>query len=147
MKRCLYLYLLVLQCWAGSAFAADALQKNKNESNSVKVETLMKTTQSWDGVDYGPYPIGHPELSILKIEIPPNTTLPWHTHPMPNAAYVVRGSLTVETQSGQKLLLSEGDTLPETVDTVHRGTSGSQAVELIVFYAGVKGQSLNGPGH
>ena len=66
---------------------------------------------------------------------------------MPNAAYVVRGSLTVETQSGQKLLLSEGDTLPETVDTVHRGTSGSQAVELIVFYAGVKGQSLNGPGH
>lgn len=147
MSRFLCLFLFAAQCWTGSAVAADVIQKQNNESHGVKVETLMKTTQSWDGVDYKAYPSGRPELTILNIEIPPNTTLPWHTHPMPNAAYVVKGNLTVETQSGRELTLSEGDTLPETVDTVHRGTSGSEPVKLIVFYAGVKGQPLSGPGH
>ncbi|HCN70385.1 MAG TPA: cupin [Pusillimonas sp.] len=147
MSRLVGIFLVATQCWVGAAFAGEALQEQTEAGNKVKVQTLMKTTQSWDGVAYENYSSGRPELSILKIEIPPNTTLPWHTHPMPNAAYVVNGTLTVETESGRKLILAKGDTLPETVDTVHRGTSGSEAVELIVFYAGVKGQPLNGPGH
>ncbi|MAK55681.1 MAG: cupin [Pusillimonas sp.] len=146
MNRFFIVCAIAAQCWVGSAVAADALQ-TKQAANSVKVETLMKTAQSWDGVNYRAYPSGQPELSILKIIIPPKTTLPWHTHPMPNAAYVVRGHLTVETKSGQTLSLHQGETLPETVDTVHRGTSGPETVELIVFYAGVEGQPLNGPGH
>ncbi len=110
---------------------------------SVVVETLLKTSKSWDGTPYGPYPSGTPEVTILKIVIPPHATLPWHTHPMLNAAYVLSGELTVETQDGKKRPLKAGDVLPESVGVVHRGYTGDHPVTLIVFYAGAQGMKLN----
>lgn len=112
------------------------------EKPSVQAETLLKSSESWDGTPYQSYPLGPPELTVLKITIPPHTALPWHTHPMPNAAYVVTGELVVETATGGKKVLKPGQTLPEMVGTVHRGISGDDAVTLIVFYAGTKGMDL-----
>ena len=119
-----------------AAAAADAL--------AVKAETLLNTSQSWDGTAYEMYPTGRPELTLLRLTIAPNTTLPWHTHPMPNAAYVVSGELLVEKQEGgaQKRLVA-GDVLPEVVNIRHRGVSGDAGVVLIVFYAGTKGMKLS----
>ena len=110
----------------------------------VTVETLMKTGASWDGTAYQAYPAGSPELTVLKISIAPNTALPWHTHPMPNAAYVVSGELLVEKQEGgaTKRLVA-GDVLPEMVQSRHRGVTGAAGVVLIVFYAGTKGMPLS----
>lgn len=122
--------------WVGLVHAADG--------PAVRIETLMKTEKSWDGVSYQAYPSGSPELTVLKIVIPPYTALPWHTHPMPNAAYVLSGELTVEKQgSKEKRVLIPGQVLPEMVGTVHRGVTGEKQVELIVFYAGVKGMPLS----
>lgn len=110
----------------------------------VAVETLLKTGASWDGVPYKAYPAGSPELTVLKITIPPRTALPWHTHPMPNAAYVASGDLTVEKEEGGKTIhLVAGDVLPEMVDARHRGVTGDAGVVLIVFYAGTKGMPLS----
>lgn len=111
---------------------------------SVKVEQLLKTTHSWDGAPYDPYPAGQPEITVLKIIIPANTALNWHTHPMPNVAYVLSGELLVETRDGKhKITLKAGEILPEVVQTEHRGTSGNKPVELIVFYAGGAGMPLS----
>lgn len=114
------------------------------DAPAVKVETLLNASQSWDGTAYEMYPAGRPELTVLRLTIAPNTTLPWHTHPMPNAAYVVSGELLVEKQEGgaQKRLVA-GDVLPEMVNTKHRGVSGDAGVVLIVFYAGTKGMKLS----
>jgi len=110
----------------------------------VKAETLLNTSQSWDGTAYENYPTGRPELTVLRMTIAPNTTLPWHTHPMLNVAYVVSGELLVEKQEGgaQKRLVA-GDVLPEMVNIRHRGVSGAAGVVLIVFYAGTKGMKLS----
>lgn len=110
----------------------------------VTVETLIKTGSSWDGATYQAYPAGPPELTVLKISIAPNTALPWHTHPMPNATYVVSGELLVEKQEGgaTKRLVA-GDVLPEMVQASHRGVTGAAGVVLIVFYAGTKGMPLS----
>lgn len=111
---------------------------------AVQAETLMRTGSSWDGVAYKSYPSGQPELTVLKITIAPHTSLPWHTHPMPNAAYVLSGEITVEKkENGQKKVLSAGQVLPEMVNELHRGTTGDQPVELIVFYAGTKDMPLS----
>jgi quercetin dioxygenase-like cupin family protein len=81
-------------------------------------------------------------MTLLKIKIPPHTTLPWHTHPMPNVAYVVSGSLEVENADGsQHRTISAGEVLPEMVNGVHRGKTGDAAAELLLFYAGADGQS------
>src|SRR5690606_2368380 len=104
---------------------------------TIQAETLLKSDSSWDGAAYAAYPEGRPELTVVKLTIPPHTTLPWHTHPMPNAAYVVSGQLVVEKQAdGQKRTLGAGQVLAEMVDTPHRGVTGDEPVVLIVFYAG-----------
>ena len=113
-------------------------------ASGVQSTVLLKSSSSWDGVPYGAYPAGLPELTVLNIKIPANTALNWHEHPMPNAAYVVSGDLTVETrESGQSILLKSGDVLPEMVNRQHRGVTGNTAVELVVFYAGTLGMPLS----
>jgi quercetin dioxygenase-like cupin family protein len=53
---------------------------------------------------------------------------------MPNAAYVLSGSLTVEKKSpGQKKTLHEGDVLAETVNIMHRGYTGKQGAVLMAY--------------
>ncbi|MDN7169063.1 hypothetical protein NID81_36875 [Paraburkholderia aspalathi] len=59
---------------------------------------------------------------------------------MPNAAYVLSGELTIENRDGTlHKHLKTGDVLPEMVNTIHRGITGDASVELIVFYAGMRG--------
>ena len=116
------------------------------EASGVKVDVLMQSTTSWDSVPYPAYPTGQTELTMLKITIAPHTTLPWHTHPMPNAAYVLSGELTVEkAEGGLKRQLVAGDVLPETVNSTHRGHTGDQPVVLLVFYAGAQRVPLSRP--
>lgn len=112
----------------------------------VQSQTLLSTGSSWDGAPYTAYPSGQPQLSVLKITIPPHTSLKWHTHPMPNAAYIVSGEITVEEKDGgKKRHFTAGQVVPETVNTIHRGVSGDKPVVLIVFYAGTKGMPLSQP--
>jgi monofunctional chorismate mutase len=108
----------------------------------IKSETLLRTSSSWNGALYQAYSKGTPELSVLKIRIPSHQKLPWHTHPMPNVAFILSGEITVEDPSGKQRHFLAGEALPETVNTVHRGVAGEQPVVLLVFYAGVKGMPL-----
>jgi hypothetical protein len=39
-------------------------------------ETLLQTTQSWNGKPYTHYPTGQPQLTTLKVTIAPHTSLP-----------------------------------------------------------------------
>jgi hypothetical protein len=54
----------------------------------IKVEQVLQTTQSWDNSPYTSYPAGQPQLTVLRITIPPNTALPWHHHPVISVGYV-----------------------------------------------------------
>ena len=110
----------------------------------VQVETLLQSSSSWDGVPYQYYPNSPPELTVLKITIPANTELPWHTHPMPSVAYVLSGKLTVELQeNGEKKTLTTGQVLPDVIEKIHRGVTGDTPAVLIVFYAGTNGMPLS----
>lgn len=115
----------------------------ENRQPAVQSETLMQTGSSWDGEPYKSYPSGRPELSILKITLAPNTELEWHSHPVPNGAYIVSGELTLERKKdGKKRHFVAGQAVSETVDTFHRGLAGNEPVVLIVFYAGSPGVPL-----
>lgn len=117
---------------------------NTDKKTGIEKEVLLQSSSSWDGTPYASYPQGSPELTLLKLKIPANTELKWHTHPIPNAAYILAGELTVEARdSGQTRVLKQGQTLAEMVNTVHRGKTGDSPVELIVFYAGSQGIALS----
>src|SRR5215470_1870825 len=115
----------------------------ENRQRDVQSEILLRTGSSWDGEPYKSYPSGQPELTILKITLAPHTKLEWHSHPIPNAAYLVSGELTLERKKdGKKQRFAAGQALSETVDTLHRGVAGDEPVVLIVFYAGNSGTPL-----
>jgi quercetin dioxygenase-like cupin family protein len=114
-----------------------------NIEHSITSEVILQSTSAWDGTPYGAYPKGQPELTVLKITVPAHGELPWHTHPMPNAAYVVSGEITIEEQDGSARHFSAGQVIAETVDTFHRGVVGNDPAVFIVFYPGVTGMPLS----
>jgi quercetin dioxygenase-like cupin family protein len=109
-------------------------------------ETLLQTTQSWNGKPYIHYPTGEPQLTTLKVTIAPRTSLPWHSHPIPNAVYVLSGTLTLHDKaSGKTLVVHQGQAVGESVDDVHRGEAGDEPVVLLITYAGTPGVPTSVP--
>jgi quercetin dioxygenase-like cupin family protein len=109
-------------------------------------ETLLQTTQSWNGKSYTHYPSGQPQLTTLKVTIAPHTSLPWHSHPIPNAVYVLSGTLTLHDRaSGKTLVVHQGQAVAESVDDVHRGEAGDQPAVLLITYAGTPGVPTSVP--
>ncbi len=114
----------------------------------AKTETtvLLQSASSWNDVAYKAYPMGRPQLTTLRIVIPPHSALPWHVHAMPNAAYVLSGALTVEDRAtGAKATFHAGEAFAECVGVVHRGVTGDEPAVLIVTYSGAPGQALSTP--
>lgn len=142
MKYSIMAATILLAATCGLVNAADTATSD----HTVKVETLVHSDKAWNGTPYERYGAGHPELTVLRMHIPAHTTLPWHTHPMPNAAYIISGHLTIEDKvTGQKKRYNAGEALPESVDTVHRGMTDSEDVIVVVTYAGTPGTPLSVP--
>lgn len=113
------------------------------ESNNVTADVLAKASASWDGTDLPNYPKGKPEITILRVKIPPKSQLPLHEHPVINAGVLLKGELTVVTEDKETLHLKAGDSIIEVVNKWHYGKNeGNEAAEIIVFYAGVQGSSI-----
>jgi quercetin dioxygenase-like cupin family protein len=120
-------------------------QDTRSASEVTAIE-VMRSSQAWNGERIECYPAGQPELTVMRLSLPANTSLPWHTHPMPNAAFVLSGTLIVEDkQSGEQQTFHAGQALNETVNSAHRGFTLDQPAELVITYAGVKGQELTEP--
>ena len=110
---------------------------------SIVSDVLVKSTHSWDGSQLPQYPEGQPEVTILKITIPAGAKIPLHQHPYINAGVLIKGELTVLTQTGDKLIITAGDQIVEVVNKWHKGqNSGNVPAEIIVFYAGIEGQPI-----
>jgi quercetin dioxygenase-like cupin family protein len=110
------------------------------EPNILKVDVLAKTSSSWDGRSLPNYEKGKPEITILRITIPPQIQLPLHKHPVINAGVLLKGELTVVTEDKETLHLKAGDSIVEVVNKWHYGKNeGNEPAEIMVFYAGIRG--------
>jgi quercetin dioxygenase-like cupin family protein len=135
MKQAAACFLLFFILAAGCTSS-----KHIHDVHSVQ---LIKSSESWNGDLLPPYKTGVPEITILKITVPPKITLPMHMHPVINAGVLLKGQLTVTTESGETLRLNPDDPIVEVVDTWHYGTNeGDEPCEIIVFYAGIKGEPI-----
>lgn len=125
--------------------SAAVLSTIQAQFNGPSVETARRTVllqkqDSWNGIRYKAYPKGQPELTMLKLTIAPHTALPWHSHPVPNAGYILSGSITVHDRlSGKTQTFHPGEAFAESVDTEHRGESGEEPTVLLITYAGAAG--------
>ncbi|OYY74824.1 MAG: cupin [Gammaproteobacteria bacterium 28-57-27] len=114
-----------------------------HDDNKIIVETLTKTSQSWDGETLPAYEAGQPEITMLKFTIPAKTRLKTHRHPFINAGILLKGELTVFTEDNKTLHLKAGDTIVELVNRWHYGANeGDEPAEIIIFYAGQQGMPI-----
>jgi quercetin dioxygenase-like cupin family protein len=134
---------------AGSLMATTSIviaQDTPAQVSTAQRETLLQTTQSWNGKPYTRYPTGKPQLTTLKVTIAPHTSLPWHSHPIPNVVYVLSGTLTLRDRaSGKTLVVHQGQAVGESVDDVHRGEAGDEPAVLLITYAGTPGVPTSVP--
>ncbi|MBM3245591.1 MAG: cupin domain-containing protein [Candidatus Omnitrophica bacterium] len=113
----------------------------------IETFQLVKSDTSWNGALLPAYPKGQPEITILRIVIPPGKSLDKHKHPVINAGVLLKGELTVRTEGGKVFYLKAGESIVEVVDTWHYGKNeGPEPAEIIVFYAGTKGAPVSVPG-
>jgi len=134
MKKLFFIVAIVLLV-SGYIFA--------EEPETTIVEELAKSSLSWNWGALPDYPVGTPEITILRITIPPNVKLPLHTHPVINAGVLLSGELTVITEDNAVLHLKAGEALIEVVNTWHYGINeGTEPAIIIVFYAGIVGQPI-----
>ncbi len=134
MKKFLFAVCLTLLL-SGNSWALD--------DSAVTVDVLAKAASSWNGETLPSYLTGQPEVTILKISIPPHIRLPLHQHPVINAGVLLKGALTVLTKDGKTLNIEAGDPIVEVVNTWHYGINeGNEPAEIIVFYAGIQGEPV-----
>jgi quercetin dioxygenase-like cupin family protein len=111
--------------------------------NSIVVEQLAKSSKSWDGEALPAYPVGRPEVTIMRIKIPAGAKLEMHHHPIINAGVLLAGELTVITENNKTHHLKTGDSIIELVGTKHYGKNeGTETAEIIVFYAGIENRPI-----
>ncbi|MCA8060759.1 cupin domain-containing protein [Burkholderia sp. AU31624] len=131
-------------CLGAVAITALSIASGARASEGgVEVTSLAHTSQSWDGADYTRYPEGTPLLDVQYVRIPAHTMLPWHSHGVVNAVYLLSGRLTVEKKNGEsRTTFTSGQVIADTVGTIHHGYTTDEPAEMVVFFAGAKGQPL-----
>ncbi|MBQ8096783.1 MAG: cupin domain-containing protein [Prevotella sp.] len=109
------------------------------EQQQVVSTELIRTSQSWDGVELPDYPQGRPELVAVKYVFPAGKKLGWHHHVAMNYGVLVQGELTIIGQDGKEKVVHEGEAVVEMVGTVHHGENrGTKPVILYMFYLSQK---------
>ena len=142
MKK-MYSWVLAATLLCGTTtYLTSCKEAKANEDNPVQKvtsEELIRTSQSWDGVELPDYLQGRPELVAVKYVFPAGQKLGWHHHPVMNYGILVQGELTIIGQDGKEKTVHEGEAVVEMVNTIHHGENrGSKPVILYMFYLSQK---------
>ncbi|MCL1127912.1 cupin domain-containing protein [Shewanella surugensis] len=121
------------------------IKKDELRTQVLTAELMIKTEKSWDGVLLPHYPSQQPEITVLRLTVPPKTRLPVHKHPLINIAYLTKGELTFFLEDDSKsITLKPGDVDIEVVKTWNYGVNnGDTPAELIAIYLGTKAIPLS----
>ena len=80
------------------------------------------------------------ETTYMKVEFEPNYEVARHTHPGPEASYVLEGELTLVLDGQEPKLLKAGDTTLFPPGLIHSGKVGPNGVKLLNSYVLEKGK-------
>ena len=118
----------------------------RSQYSGLNIKELLRTDTTSIGQKITYPDFADPEVTMLKITIPPGKSTGWHKHNIPVFAYVVKGTLTVELEDHQVEKFTEESTFAEVRDKYHNGTNMEDSdLVLIAIYMGGKGQKLSIP--
>ena len=133
-------FLMYLVLCFGLLFA----ESNPQYNQDIKVEKILKTDTTSIGQKISYLNTDNPEVTILKVTIPPGKETGWHKHVFPVFAYVENGALSVELENGKQVKFTKGSSFAEVINTFHDGKNeGNEDLVLIAFYLGEKDKPLS----
>lgn len=136
MNRLIFLVAVGL---CGMSWPAEAQEVRDGYRREIQVQPLLRTTTDAAGQPLVYPQTDQPQITAVKVEIPPGAQTGWHKHPYPCVAYVLSGSLSVEMEGGKTHEISAGQALTESVNVLHNGKNiGTEPVKLVMFVMGAK---------
>jgi oxalate decarboxylase/phosphoglucose isomerase-like protein (cupin superfamily) len=115
--------------------------------HSVKIDEILRTTQSWEGSPLPGVGAGKTEFRVLVFKIAPGGKTTIHMHPLNGAGYMIAGELTMyatedhhgnfaDPKQVQEVKLKPGDAWTEW----HYGENkGKEEVVFVLVYVGQEG--------
>lgn len=112
-------------------------------AKSVSARTLLRTARTSGGgaLDFPKGDSG--EVAALEVTIPAYASTGWHVHAHSGFAYVVQGTLQVQTADSAIRVFHAGDAFAEVVGTPHNGTATAGDVKLIAFFLVDSGKAVS----
>ncbi|MBR6276050.1 MAG: cupin domain-containing protein [Prevotella sp.] len=140
IQRVQWVMVATLVCGASVLNSCKEAKAEEPESAAKVVSTeLIRTSQSWDGVELPDYFQGRPELVAVKYVFPAGQKLGWHHHVAMNYGVLVQGELTIIGLDGKTKVVHEGEAVVEMVGTIHHGENrGTKDCILYMFYLSQK---------
>lgn len=80
------------------------------------------------------------EIIVSRVSFPPHTELPWHWHPGEEFFYVIEGSVTLKRRGQDDTPTAQGDAQKIAPEVVHKGQTGEQGAELVIFRVHATGE-------
>ena len=112
-------------------------------NQSIQSIPILKTDTTTAGQPLSEF-FSHPsEVTGLKVVLPPGTETGWHKHTVLGFAYILKGTLTIETESGKNFEFKKGGSFAEVINIGHNGiNNGKDTIELIAYFMGEKDKPI-----
>ena len=80
------------------------------------------------------------EVIVNEVDIPPNTELPWHSHPGTEIFYVLSGSIVLMQRNRTDIQSQEGEVRMIPRGVVHSGKTAEEGASLLIVRVHDAGQ-------
>jgi quercetin dioxygenase-like cupin family protein len=108
---------------------------------NVKTVPIVETDTTAAGASFAYPRTEAAEVTALLVEIEPGGETGRHLHPNPSFAYVLDGTLEVQTDDGTVHTPEPGGGFVEVQNTWHNGRNrGTSPVKVLVVFAGARGE-------
>ena len=80
------------------------------------------------------------EVIVSEVDIPPNTELPWHSHPGSEIFYVLSGSIVLMQRDQTDIQSQEGEVRMIPRGVIHSGKTAEEGASLLIVRVHDAGQ-------
>jgi quercetin dioxygenase-like cupin family protein len=101
-------------------------------SGKLVVEELLQSEVNSMGQKIIYPEVKDAKVAMKKITFPPGETTGWHKHDIPVFSYIIKGTLTVETEDGKVMQHKENSCFSESYNIYHKGTN-KENTDLVVM--------------
>lgn len=107
-------------------------------NNKPIVEELLQSEVNSMGQKIRYPEVNNAKVTMTKITFPPGETTGWHKHNIPVFSYIIKGTLTVETEDGKVMKYKENTCFSESYNIYHKGTNkeNTNLVVMAIYLGG-----------